>query len=221
MTKFGLRLLFFRCFLYFFHLFLSSPPPFLCRLEFISNQRASRELQLLITYSFAFLHINDCRVLVGFLPQWFKGTSVLCSPGRRRDGQRQGSKPVQSPLCPPWWELDRARRGWGGLAGGIWNEWGAVVGNTGVYRLKVNVPYQHKKEHMSSVLPNYCHIEQFKHLIWTKYTLRETGNLYCRDCSRGFYWGRQLVWMKLMSHSVQRQGHFISPEKGVYRWKWG
>lgn len=31
-----------------------------------------------------------------FLPQWFKGTSVLCSPGRRRDGQRQGSEAVQS-----------------------------------------------------------------------------------------------------------------------------
>lgn len=121
----------FRCFLYFFHLFFSSPPPFLCRLEFISNQRASRELQLLITYSFAFLHINDCRVLVGFLPQWFKGTSVLCSLGRR-DGQRQGSKPVQSPLCPSWWELDRARRMGGGLAEGIWDGWGAVVG--GAYR---------------------------------------------------------------------------------------
>lgn len=38
-------------------------------------------------------------------------------------------------------------------------------GNTEVHRLKVNVPYQHKKEHMSSALPNYCHIEQFKHLI--------------------------------------------------------
>lgn len=33
------------------------------------------------------------------------------------------------------------------------------------HRLKVNVPYQHKKEHMSSAVPNYCHIEQFKHLI--------------------------------------------------------
>lgn len=98
MTKIWVEASLFRCFLYFFHLFFSSPPPFLCRLEFISNQRASRELQLLITYSFAFLHINDCRVLVGFLPQWFKGTSVLCSPGKRRDGQRQGSKPVQSPL---------------------------------------------------------------------------------------------------------------------------
>lgn len=113
----------FRCFLYFFHLFFFSPPPFLCRLEFISNQRASRELQLLITYSFAFLHINDCRVLVGFLPQWFKGTSVLCSPGRRRDGQRRGSKAVQSPHYPSWWELD---------ARGIWDEWVSVVG--GGYR---------------------------------------------------------------------------------------
>lgn len=36
---------------------------------------------------------------------------------------------------------------------------------TWVHRLKVNVPYQHKKEHMSSAPPNYCHIEQFKHLI--------------------------------------------------------
>lgn len=124
--KFRVEASLFRCFLYFFHLFFSSPPPFLCRLEFISNQRASRELQLLITYSFAFLHINDCRVLVGFLPQWFKGTSVLCSPGRRRDGQRQGSKPVQSPLYPSWWEPDRARRG-GLLAGGIWDGWVAVV----------------------------------------------------------------------------------------------
>lgn len=33
------------------------------------------------------------------------------------------------------------------------------------HRLKVNVPYQHKKEHMSSVVSNYGHIEQFKHLI--------------------------------------------------------
>lgn len=46
--------------------------------------------------------------------------------------------------------------GWVGFRGG---------GTTGVHRLKVNVPYQHKKEHMSSALPNYCHIEQFKHLI--------------------------------------------------------
>ena len=38
-------------------------------------------------------------------------------------------------------------------------------GNHRVHRVKVNVPYQHKKEHMSSALPNYCHIEQFKHLI--------------------------------------------------------
>lgn len=68
--------------------FISSPaplPPFLCRLEFISNQRASRELQLLITYSFAFLHINDCRVFGGaFLPQWFKGTSVAVLSGETR-----------------------------------------------------------------------------------------------------------------------------------------
>lgn len=88
-----------------FSRFLSSlfllPSPFLCRLEFISNQRASREPQLLITYSFAFLHINDCRVLVRFLPQWFKGTSVLCSLGKSRDVQRQGSKPVQSPSILP------------------------------------------------------------------------------------------------------------------------
>ncbi len=48
-----------------FILFSSFPSPLLCRLEFISNQRASRELQLLITHSFAFLHINDCRVLMG------------------------------------------------------------------------------------------------------------------------------------------------------------
>lgn len=209
-----------------FSRFLSSlfllPSPFLCRLEFISNQRASREPQLLITYSFAFLHINDCRVLVRFLPQWFKGTSVLCSLGKSRDVQRQGSKPVQSPLYPPWWELDGASRwengGAGGWpeaygTGGVW--WFGGEETTGVHRLKVNVPYQHKKEHMSSAPPNCCHIEQFKHLIWTKYTLRETGNLYCRDPSRGFYWGRQLVGMKLMSHSVQRQGHFISQEKGV------
>lgn len=59
-------------------------------------------------------------------------------------------------------------------------------GSTWVHRLKVNVPYQHKKEHMSSAVPNYCHIEQFKHLICTKYTLRETGGPRgcCRDCSR-------------------------------------
>lgn len=135
MTNFWVNASLFRCFLSFFHLFFSSPPPFLCRLEFISNQRASRELQLLITYSFAFLHINDCRVLVGFLPQWFKGTSVLCSPGRRRDGQRQSSKPVQSSLYPSWWELDRASRGeecvcvcvrGGSLAGGIWDWWGCT-----------------------------------------------------------------------------------------------
>lgn len=60
MTKIWVKAPFFCC-------FLSSPlspplPPFLCRLEFISNQRASRELRLLITYSFAFLHINDCRL---------------------------------------------------------------------------------------------------------------------------------------------------------------
>lgn len=54
--------------------------------------------------------------------------------------------------------------------GGVgWGHMGRVGfggrGTTGVHRLKVNVPYQHKKEHMSSALPNYCHIEQFKHLI--------------------------------------------------------
>lgn len=62
----------------------------------------------------------------------------------------------------------------GVLAGGIWDEWVSVVcvcvlqgwrEATWVHRLKVNVPYQHKKEHMSSAPPNYCHIEQFKHLI--------------------------------------------------------
>lgn len=166
-TFFGLRLLSFCCFLYFFHLFFSSPPPFLCRLEFISNQRASRELQLLITYSFAFLHINDCRVLVGFLPQWFKGTSVLCSPGRRRDGQRQGSKPVQFPPLSFLIGAGQSKKGGGGVvAGGIWDGWVALGGGDyRVHRVKVNVPYQHKKEHMSSALPNYCHIEQFKHLI--------------------------------------------------------
>lgn len=45
------------------------------------------------------------------------------------------------------------------------------------HRLKFNTPYQHKKEHMSFALVNYCHIEQFKHMIRTKYTLRETGKL--------------------------------------------
>lgn len=64
--------------------------------------------------------------------------------------------------------------GEGVLAGGTWDEWVSVVcvrvcvvgrDATWVHRLKVNVPYQHKKEHMSSVPPNYCHIEQFKHLI--------------------------------------------------------
>lgn len=54
------------------------------------------------------------------------------------------------------------------MAGGIWDGWGVVIWGeetTGVHRLKVNVPYQHKKEHMSSAPPNCCHIEQFKHLI--------------------------------------------------------
>lgn len=59
---FLLRLLSFLVFSVSFISFPSPLPPFLCRLEFISNQRASRELQLLITFSFAFLHINDCRV---------------------------------------------------------------------------------------------------------------------------------------------------------------
>ena len=89
-------------------------PPFLCRLEFISNQRASRELQLLITFSFAFLHINDCRVLVGFLPQWFKDTSVLCPPGRRGDGRRRGWKPSLSPLRPTLVGVGQQRMGGGG-----------------------------------------------------------------------------------------------------------
>lgn len=44
------------------HSFFINPSPRSCRLEFISNQRASVELLLLITHSFAFLHINDCRV---------------------------------------------------------------------------------------------------------------------------------------------------------------
>lgn len=149
----------FCCFLYFFHLFFSSPPPFLCRLEFISNQRASRELQLLITYSFAFLHINDCRVLVGFLPQWFKGTSVPCSPGRRRDGQRQSSKPPPPPPILPDESWTGQVGGGGCWQGGVREGWGVLGGTTGVHRLRVNVPYQHKKEHMSSALPNYCHIE--------------------------------------------------------------
>lgn len=164
--KFQVKASLFRCFLYFFHLFSSSPPPFLCRLEFISNQRASRELQLLITYSFAFLHINDCRVLVGFLPQWFKGTSVLCSPGRRGDGQRRGSKPVPPPLPSIFPDGSWTGQEEGGVGLGHMGRVGCGSwGTTGVHRLKVNVPYQHKKEHMSSALPNYCHIEQFKHLI--------------------------------------------------------
>ncbi len=59
---------------------------------------------------------------------------------------------------------------WTEQEGGCWlGAYGRVGcgggGTTGVRRLKVNVPYQHKKEHMSSALPNYCHIEQFKHLI--------------------------------------------------------
>lgn len=100
-------------FVVFFISFISFSPPlplFLCRLEFISNQRASRELRLLITYSFAFVHINDCRVLVGYLPQWFKGTSVLCSLGRSGDGQRRVSEPVQPSFHPSLWRVSAARR---------------------------------------------------------------------------------------------------------------
>ena len=36
--------------------------PLSCRLEFISNQRATDERPILITLSFAYLHINDCRL---------------------------------------------------------------------------------------------------------------------------------------------------------------
>lgn len=147
----------------FFHVVLLSPPPFLCRLEFISNQRASRELQLLITFSFAFLHINDCRVFGGvFCRSGLKAPQSRVLPGGGggggETGQRRGSEPVQSPWTGP-------PEG-GRWLGGIWDGWILAVGGTkGVHRLKVNVPYQHKNEHMSSAPPNYCHIEQFTHLI--------------------------------------------------------
>lgn len=108
-----------------------------------------------------------------FLPQWFKGTSVLCSPGRRRDGQRQGSEAVQSHPPPhprailpdaSWTAGRQGCRYLGAYGMGEFQRWWGIR----VHRLKVNVPYQHKKEHMSSVVPNCCHIEQFKHLIWTE-----------------------------------------------------
>lgn len=162
---FRLRLLPFAVFSLSFMSFSSPLPPFLCRLEFISNQRASRELQLLITFSFAFLHINDCRVFGGvFCRSGLKAPQSRVLPGGGGEGgggetgQRRGSEPVQS----PWTEPPEGGR-W---LGGIWDGWIlAVGGTTGVHRLKVNVPYQHKNKHMSSVLPNYCHIEQFTHLI--------------------------------------------------------
>lgn len=56
---------------------------------------------------------------------------------------------------------EREGIGWGHME---WVGFGGE-GTTGLHRLKVYVPYQHKKEHMSSVLPNCCHIEHFKHLI--------------------------------------------------------
>lgn len=66
------------------------------------------------------------------------------------------------PSCyPPRCELDRALEGRGAYGRGEF-QWGWGIR---VHRLKVNVPYQHKKEHMSSVVSNYCHIEQFKQLI--------------------------------------------------------
>lgn len=65
------------------------------------------------------------------------------------------------PRCPPRCRLDRAMAGGGTHGRGEFQRgWGMRA-----RRLKVSVPYQHKKEHMSSVASNYCHIEQFKHLI--------------------------------------------------------
>lgn len=127
----------FRCFLYFFHRLFSSPPPFLCRLEFISNQRASRELQLLITYSFAFLHINDCRVLVGFLPQWFKGTSVLWGGGKMARGKAPS---LSNPPLPFLMGTGQNKEGWGVLAWGIWNGWGVVRGDNRGAQVKGQCP---------------------------------------------------------------------------------
>lgn len=70
-------LLFFSCFFpSLFSFSLSPPPP--CRLEFISNQRASGEPSLLITYSFAFLHINNCRVFT-LLSQCFRAATPWVS----------------------------------------------------------------------------------------------------------------------------------------------
>ena len=46
----------------FFLIFSLSPLPLSCRLEFISNQRETDKRPILITLSFAYLHINDCRL---------------------------------------------------------------------------------------------------------------------------------------------------------------
>ena len=67
----------------FIPLSLPLPSPILYRLEFISNQRAFGELRLLITHSFAFLHINDCRVFGGdFCRSSLKAPRPPSPPGR-------------------------------------------------------------------------------------------------------------------------------------------
>lgn len=94
------------------------------------------------------------------------------------------------------------------MLGGIWLGWGVVVKlATGVHRLKFNIPDHHKKEHMSFTLANYCHIEQFKHMIRTKYTLRETGKLTLPRLLTA------TALDELMYHSVQTDGGILCPRR--------
>lgn len=71
-----------------------------------------------------------------------------------------------------------------------------------MHRSKFNIPFQH----MSSAPCNYCHTEQFGHMIGTKHALREQ-HMHIELCSR------RLVWMKLMS--VQMYGCVLEREHVV------
>lgn len=124
-------------------------------------------------------------------------SSVLQGGGEMARGKAQRLSNPSPPTILPDASRTEWRRGCrylGAYGMGEFQQWWGMR----VHRLKVNVPYQHKKEHMSSAVPNCCHIEQFKHLIWTE-THPE------RNCKSIGRLRRTLTWVLLRTAASQEE----------------